>query len=93
MVMPYEVWFHRDAEEYLQGLARADPKTAQGIISRIKWLGDNGEVIKHIPLSGDLVGLYKRPVGKYRVIYKIIRLKDKNRIEIRMIGHRKEIYR
>lgn len=91
--MPYEVRIHHEAEEYLQRLARGDPKTAQGIIRRIKWLADNGEVVNHIPLSGELVGLYKRQVGDYRVIYRIVREKAKNIIEIRMIGHRKEIYR
>ena len=89
--MPYTVRFRPEAEADLEKLVKADAALAQRILSKIKWLADHCTVINHLPLSGNLAGLCKKPVGDYRVIY-IVHTNDQT-IEICFIGHRKDIYK
>lgn len=72
-------------------LAALDRQVADRIAKRIRWLAENIELIKPLPLSGELSGLYKLRVGDYRVIYEI--LSAEQTLVIHAIGHRREIYR
>lgn len=61
-----------------------------------KKIGKKIEQLKHnpklgMPLLGNLFGLWKLRVDKYRIIYKIV--ENKLLIFIIDIGHRKNIYR
>lgn len=72
-------------------LARLDKTVGRRIVERINWLAANLDNFKPIPLTGNLVGLYKLRVGDYRVVYEIIRVE--RTIIIHKIGHRRDIYR
>ena len=72
-------------------LAQLDKPVGRRIVERIRWLGENLNVIRPEALTGDLMGFYKLRVGDYRVIYEI--LADEQTIVIHAIGHRRDIYK
>ena len=72
-------------------LAALDRQVAERIARRIRWLAENIESIKPLPLSGELSSFYKLRVGDYRVIYE--NLGPEQTLIIHGIGHRREIYR
>jgi mRNA interferase RelE/StbE len=72
-------------------LAAIDRQVAERIARRIRWLAENIESIRPLPLSGELSSFYKLRVGDYRVIYEI--LGPEQTLIIHAIGHRREIYR
>ena len=85
MVDARTVEFRPDARRQLE---RKSAFVAQRILTKIKWLADNYDLVRHEPLSAELKGLFKLRVGDYRVIYSSKRLV----ITIHLIGHRREIY-
>lgn len=81
----YEVNFDKRAKDFLKKLKRGE----QGIIlDRIEKLKENPFLGKR--LAGNLFGLWRLRIDKFRVLYKII--DDKLIIVILDIGHRKNIY-
>ncbi|MGD1936204.1 MAG: type II toxin-antitoxin system RelE/ParE family toxin [Cyanophyceae cyanobacterium] len=85
--MSYRVEFQEQAEIDLGKL----PATWQKrIISKITWLAENFEEIRHIQLSANLAGFYKLRVGDYRVIYEFDR--TIRVVTIERIGHRRDVY-
>lgn len=72
-------------------LAALDRQVASRIVKRIRWLAENIEAIRPLPLSGELSHLYKFRIGDYRVIYEI--LGAERSLVIHALGHRREIYR
>jgi mRNA interferase RelE/StbE len=72
-------------------LAALDRQVASRIVQRIRWLAENIEAIKPLPLSGSLSDFYKLRVGDYRVLYEI--LSTEQTLVVHAIGHRREIYR
>jgi len=54
------------------------------------WLADHAEAIRHLPLQGDLAGLYKRRVGSYRIVYEIV--VERRILVIHAVGHRRDVY-
>lgn len=86
--MPYQLKFDPAAEE---DLARLDADTTQRILSKLKWLEANCNLINHRPLSAEFAGLFKLRVGDYRAIYSLDSYEQV--ITVRLIGHRKDIYK
>ena len=74
-----------------QELAKLDKPVAQRIAKRLNWLAENFDLIKPLPLTGNLAGFYKLRVGDYRIIYEA--LHDEDVLLIHLIGHRREVYR
>ena len=72
-------------------LAQLDKTVGRRIVKRIRWLAENIENVKPMPLTGDLAGFYKLRVGDYRVVYEILHVEQM--LVIHLIGHRREIYR
>ena len=72
-------------------LAALDRQVASRIVQRIRWLAENVEAIKPLPLSGNLSDFYKLRVGDYRVLYEI--LSTEQTLVVHAVGHRREIYR
>ena len=72
-------------------LAALDRQVAVRIAKRIRWLAENIESIKPLPLTGDFSDLYKFRIGDYRVIYEILR--GEQTLVIHAVGHRREVYR
>lgn len=57
---------------------------------KIDWLWVNRMVVTHLPLHGNLSGFFKRPWGKYRIIYSYDKVLDE--MVIRLVGLRDSIY-
>ena len=84
----YRFDFTAGAERELDHL---DSPTRTRILKRLKWLGENADVIQHEELSGPLSDLFKLRVGDYRVLYDMI--ESENLILVHQIGHRSDVYR
>ena len=84
--MPSVVFTSR-AEE---NLAKLDKQIAQRILKKIRWLAENLESLTLEPLTGQFQGVYKLRVGDYRVLYT---LEEEDSIVIRLIKHRREVYK
>jgi mRNA interferase RelE/StbE len=73
-------------------LAKLDKPVLQAIQQRLKVLAENAEQVRHLPLKGELAGLYKlRVYGKYRLLYDLQR--DKQLIIVVRVGNRNDIYK
>ena len=79
--------YHPDA---LAGIPR-DRNTSIQLKVKIEWLWRNRHGVRHLPLSEDLTGFYKRRVGKYRIIYTFNIARDE--MVIRLVGPRDTIYK
>ena len=84
----YQVEFLPKAAEELE---RLDNLIIKRILSKLRWLADNSEVIVPEPLSGQLKGLFKLRVGNYRIIYSLDQ--ERRIITVHLVGHRSEIYK
>ncbi len=71
--------------------AALDKKIAQSIFRKLKRLVQNADQIMHLPLEGNLTGLYKLKVGDWRVLYEINH--EERIITVHKAGHRRDIYR
>lgn len=81
----YFVTLDKKAEIFLSKL---DKFEQERILNKLDDLKDNSELGK--PLTGNLAGLWRLRIGKYRVLYKIFN--DQLIIVVLEIGHRKNIY-
>ncbi len=81
----YQINFDKNAKNFLKKLKRGD---IEYIIKRVEKLKENPYLGKR--LAGNLFGLWKLRIDKYRVLYKVI--EDKLVIVVLDIGHRKDIY-
>ncbi len=70
-------------------LARLDRPVAQRILKKIRWLVESFEQLTPEPLSGPWHGVYKLRVGDYRILYTV----TQNVLTVRLIGHRREVYK
>lgn len=84
----YHLEFMPDAESDLAGLNKS---IAQRILTKIRWLAENFNVIIPEPLSGQWKGVYKLRVGDYRVLYTFNTITET--ITIHIIRHRREVYK
>jgi len=87
MGQAFGVRLQAEAAEQLRAL---DSKVRRQIRSKLVWLGDHAEELRHLPLHRDLAGLYKRRVGSYRIIYQVLR--DDRVLVVHRIGHRRDVY-
>jgi mRNA interferase RelE/StbE len=83
----YEIEFQPRAA---RDLGRLDRAIASRVLTKIRWLAANFDVIKPEPLVGRFEDLLKLRVGDYRVIYRADR--ERNVLRIELVGHRREIY-
>lgn len=81
----HNINFDERAKNFLKKLKRGEQDF---ILNRVEKLKDNPYLGKR--LAGNLFGLWKLRIDKYRVLYKII--EDKLLIIVLDIGHRKNIY-
>jgi mRNA interferase RelE/StbE len=83
----YEAAFHPDVAKDLK---RLDTSIRPRILSKIQWLLEHVEEMRHRPLTAQWEGTYRLRVGDYRVIYGIDQ--EHRRIIIYAVGHRREVY-
>ena len=81
----HQINFDKEAKNFLKKLKRGEQ---ENILDRIEKLKENPYLGKR--LAGNLFGLWRLRIDKYRILYKII--EDKLIIVILDIGHRKDIY-
>jgi len=72
-------------------LASVPRSDVDRIMKKIDWLWLNREYVTHETLSENLSGLYKRRLGKYRILYTYDN--DSNDMVIRLVGLRDTIYK
>ena len=75
----------------LADITRLDKKVAQRVMSKIRWLAENIDVVQRSALTAELRRLFKLRTGSYRIIYSVNH-QDKI-ITIHSIGHRRDIYK
>jgi mRNA interferase RelE/StbE len=61
------------------------------ILSKLNWLAENAEAIKHERLTGGFSLFCKLRMGDYRAIYSVSA--EDRTIAIHAVGHRTQIYR
>jgi len=84
----YQVGFTPDANA---DLARLDPPVAQRILTKLRWLADNLDVIQPKALTGQWGGVFKLVVGDYRVLYTVDQIAQS--IVVHGVKHRREVYK
>ncbi len=72
-------------------MAGLDQTVAQRVLTKIRWLAENLNVITPIRLTGKLRNICKLRVGDWRVFYEY--QADADRMVIRAVGNRREVYR
>jgi mRNA interferase RelE/StbE len=82
----YKITFDDVAKRFLKKLKRVDQKE---ILDKIDKLGENPFLGKR--LTGNLFGLWRLRIDKYRVLYKIV--EGRLIVVVLDIGHRKKVYR
>jgi len=76
-----------DAFNHINNQPKRDKKR---LFEKAEWIWVHRHEINHLPLKGNLSGYYKRPVGKYRLIY--LYDEDSDEIHICWGGLRRDIY-
>jgi mRNA interferase RelE/StbE len=84
----YQVAFTAIATDDLAILTKT---IAQRILTKIRWLADNFEVLTPEPLTAQWEGVYKLRVGDYRVLYTFS--KAEASITVHFVRHRREVYK
>jgi mRNA interferase RelE/StbE len=79
----------RFAPEASDQLERLDKPTAQHVLKKIRWMTGRFDQATHLPLTGNLKGVFKLRVGDYRVLYTF----DESEIVVHVVKHRSEIYK
>lgn len=82
-----EIVIRKGAQAQLLSLSE---DIADRIISKLDWLVNFFESVKHKPLRGSLYSLYKLRIGDWRVVYEIDYEHDQ--IIVYRIGHRRDVY-
>lgn len=83
----WSLQFRPNAERQFHQL---DQAVARRIGERLRWVTENAQQLRHLPLRFELAGLYKLRVGDWRVIYRL--LEDEHVVLVVRLGHRSEVY-
>ena len=72
-------------------IRRLDPSLQTRILSKLEWMGQNAELLRHQVLQGkEWIGGFKYRVGDYRIIYQVDWSAE--RLVVLKVGHRREVY-
>ena len=86
--MTYAVRFKPAAARWL---SRADPAVARRLMTKLKWLSENLDMVSMETLTGEFAGVYKLRVGQWRVLYTCD--STEQALTVHLVGHRREIYK
>lgn len=84
---PFEVRLQPEAQGQFRTL---DAEVRRRVREKMRWLAEHAEEIGHLPLQGDLAGLYKRRIGSYRIIYELV--VERRILVVHAVGHRRDVY-
>lgn len=71
-------------------LARLDRGVGKRVVAQLRWLAENCDEVRHLPLSRDLARLYKRRVGRWRVVYELV--EEEKTLLVHLVDHRSVVY-
>ena len=60
------------------------------LLEKANWLWENRTFVRHMPLSHNLAGFFKRRVGDYRIVYSYDG--DADELTVHLVGTRDDIY-
>jgi len=86
--MGYQVILASEAQDALSRLAQP---VRDRLLKRLKRFITNFDSLQHETLSGEFSNYYRYRIGDYRVLYTFS--KTERTITIRLVGHRKDIYK
>lgn len=86
--MTYEIRLTREAEADIR---RLDPVIARRVISKLQWLADNVETVRHEALGAAWQGVFKLRVGDYRALYTLD--VPRQQIIVHFARNRREVYK
>jgi mRNA interferase RelE/StbE len=84
----YRVSFTPKALEQMGVLNKS---VAQQVLKKLRWMAENFAQATHLPLTGNLKGIFKLRVGDYRALYTFDE-KDAV-IVVHFVQHRNEVYK
>ena len=84
-------WKLKFTKTALEDFNKLPKNISLSVKNKLRWLKNNFDKINHLPLIGELKGLFKLRIGDYRIIY--FPDWDKRKIFILTIDHRKDIYK
>jgi len=84
----YRVSFTPDALEQMEQLNKP---VAQQVLKKLRWMAENFDQATHLPLTGNLKGIYKLRVGDYRALYTFE--SNEQTIIVHAVQHRREVYK
>jgi mRNA-degrading endonuclease RelE of RelBE toxin-antitoxin system len=85
----WSVEYKTGAQRQLHGIAKRNPKLAENIVRKIRWLAENADSIDHEKLVGRTE--FSLHVGQYRILYELDR--KQRRIIIARIAPHNAAYR
>jgi len=80
----WSVEYRTGAQRQLRDIAKRNPKLAENIVRKIRWLAENAESIDHEKLVGRTE--FSLHVGQYRILYELDR-KQRRIIIARLAPH------
>ncbi len=89
MKQPWQFRFTDQAAEEIDRLSIRQPKIAEAIARRIRWLVENADFIQHEKMTG--AEEYSLHVGQFRILYTLDH--QTRTITIVDIGKHNEVYR
>lgn len=84
-------WLLEFTLEAEQDLQKLDSRIKERIINKIKWLGENFDVVSPLPLGYEWQGFFKLRVGDWRVVYETDY--SEKMITIHCIDKRDKVYK
>ena len=75
----------------LEQMGQLNKPVAQQVLKKLRWMAENFDQSTHIPLTGNLKGVFKLRVGDYRALYTFDQ--EKQIITIHFVQHRSEVYK
>ncbi len=86
--MTYEIRLTPGAEADIR---RLDPVIARRVISKLQWLAENIETVRHEALGAAWQGVFKLRVGDYRTLYTLDA--PSRQIVVHFARNRREVYK
>jgi mRNA interferase RelE/StbE len=84
----YQVRFTPKGLEQIEQLSKP---VAQQVLKKLRWMAENFDQSTHVPLTGNLKGVFKLRVGDYRALYTFDQ--ESQTIMIHFVQHRSEVYK
>lgn len=75
----------------LEQMGELDGTIARQVLKKLRWMSENFDQVSHLPLTGNLKGVYKLRIGEYQALYTCN--PEEHIIMVHFIQHRSEVYK